>query len=94
MVARTGALALTVPRRLAHRAWVLAVAVVLASTTCVMVDNVVVGQVNVALMALCLVDLRRRDTTRLARWMPRGVLVGLAAAIKAYASSASLCTSR
>jgi alpha-1,2-mannosyltransferase len=82
MVTLTGALALTLPRSLAHRAWVLTAAVVLASTTCVMVDNVVFGQVNVALMALCLVDLRRRDDTRLARWVPRGVLVGLAAAIK------------
>src|SRR5262249_24860432 len=40
------------------------------------------GQINILLMLLVIADLTRRDGTTLGRRVPRGVLIGLAAAIK------------
>jgi hypothetical protein len=72
------AFAHSIPADLPHRAWAIAGLMLAAGTTCIMIDNVRHGQVNLLLMGLCLGDLHRRDR----RWLPRGVLVGLAAAIK------------
>jgi len=67
-----------VPRSTPRRALVVAAAVAVASTTSVLRTNLDYGQVNLALMALCFADLRRADSSRL----PRGLLVGFAAALK------------
>ncbi len=41
------------------------------------------GQVNAVVVTLCLVDLAGRSSgARLPRWLPRGALIGLAAAVK------------
>jgi len=61
---------------------VLTGAVLAASTTDLLGDHVRVGQIDVLLMGLCLADLTRRDDSRFGRACPRGVLVGLATAIK------------
>jgi len=45
-------------------------------------QHIVFGQINLFLMALVLADLLRRDDTRFARFFPRGIFVGIAAAIK------------
>lgn len=66
------------PRSVPRRNLVLAGAVAAAATTRVVVTHIGFGQVNLLLMALCLIDLRRRDDARL----PRGALVGVATAIK------------
>lgn len=65
-----------------RRGWLLAVALSVALATSVMNREVEYGQINVLLMGLCLLDLFRRSDTRTGRWLPRGVLVGLAAAVK------------
>jgi alpha-1,2-mannosyltransferase len=44
-------------------------------------DGIRFGQVNAFIVLLCLLDLRR-PRPRLVRWIPRGVLVGLATAVK------------
>jgi alpha-1,2-mannosyltransferase len=64
------------------RCWVVPAAIVLAGTTRVLMTNIGYGQINLLLMALCLADLARREETRFGRLLPRGALVGLAAAIK------------
>ena len=61
---------------------VLTGAVVAASTTDLLGDHLRVGQIDVLLMGLCLLDVTRSDRSRLGRACPRGVLVGLATAIK------------
>ncbi len=54
----------------------------LAALTTMLVAGLGFGQINVLLMGLCLADLYRSDTSLLGRYLPRGVLVGVAAAIK------------
>lgn len=71
-------LARCIPSGVRHRPFVIAAALAAAGTTSVLIDNVREGQVNVLLMGLCLADLHRRDRSGL----PRGVLVGVAAATK------------
>jgi len=60
----------------------LAVAVVVAGNTDLLSDHLQVGQINVLLMGLCLWDLTRADRSTLGRRCPRGVFIGVAAAIK------------
>jgi alpha-1,2-mannosyltransferase len=71
-----------VPADQRHRRLVIAAVICLGATSCIVVQNVQQGHVNVLLMGLCLGDLFRRDDTVFGRTVPRGVLVGIAAAIK------------
>jgi alpha-1,2-mannosyltransferase len=87
MLVLAWALARFIPATTPRRTLVLVAALGAASTTCVVVANIVYGQINILLMGLCLADLfrsdtGRSDTGRFGRAVPRGVLVGLAAAIK------------
>jgi alpha-1,2-mannosyltransferase len=62
----------------ARRAALVGVLLVAFGVTTPVVDHVGFGQVNVALMALCLADLLGVRP----RWLPAGVLIGLATAVK------------
>lgn len=53
-----------------------------ASCSIVMASHIIFGQINVFLMALVLIDLGRKSESRILRFIPRGVLVGIAAAVK------------
>lgn len=59
-----------------------AAALLAAGSTTVIGQHLDFGQINVLLMGLVLADLYRRDDSWLGRALPRGVLVGVAAAIK------------
>ncbi|GAA2967981.1 glycosyltransferase 87 family protein [Glutamicibacter sp. 287] len=54
----------------------------LASCSIVMASHIIFGQINVFLMALVLIDVGRNSENRILRFIPRGVLVGVAAAVK------------
>lgn len=71
-----------VPTEVRSRSVVVAVSFTAAATTCVMSENIKQGQINIVLMGLVLADLFRRDDTLFGRVLPRGVLVGVATAIK------------
>ncbi|EFV14281.1 glycosyltransferase family 87 protein [Segniliparus rugosus] len=62
--------------------WILAGLVLLLTASNLVPYHLVRGQINLLLMGMCLVDVARRDDTRLGRWLPRGTLIGIAAAIK------------
>ena len=66
----------------ARRSIALTGAVLAASTTDLLGDHLRVGQIDVLLMGLCLLDLTRSDRSAFGRRCPRGVLVGVATAIK------------
>ena len=55
---------------------------VAAAATCIGLSNLGDGQIDILLMALCLGDLLRRGDTWVGRLVPRGVLIGVATAIK------------
>ncbi|EFV14282.1 glycosyltransferase 87 family protein [Segniliparus rugosus] len=61
---------------------VLAGLVLALSLSDVVNQHLAYGQINLLLMGMCLVDVARRDDTRLGRWLPRGTLIGIAAAVK------------
>ena len=82
MVVLGAVLARFVPATTRRRPAVVALVIGVAATTCIVRQNVDQGQINVLLMGLCLGDLFRRDRTGPAGWLPRGVLVGVATAIK------------
>jgi hypothetical protein len=71
-----------VPAGLRFRESAIAAAIVVASFDCIVTHNIRQGQVNIFLMGLVLADLFRRDDTIFGRVVPRGVLVGVATAIK------------
>ncbi|MGO2031789.1 MAG: glycosyltransferase 87 family protein [Glutamicibacter ardleyensis] len=54
----------------------------IASCSIVMASHIIFGQINVFLMALVLIDIGRNSENRILRFIPRGVLVGIAAAVK------------
>lgn len=60
----------------------LVAAVVVARFTVVLYHHLSFGQVNLLLMALCVADVFRDPGSRLGRVVPRGVLIGVAGAIK------------
>lgn len=62
--------------------WLLPVLAVAASLTSVVAHHLIFGQINVFLMALVLWDLTRSRHPVVDRFLPRGALVGVAAAIK------------
>jgi hypothetical protein len=70
------------PESWRYRPGVVAGVLAAASTTWIVEHNVVEGQINIFLMALCLADASGRDHRLLGRRIPSGVLVGVAAAIK------------
>ncbi len=70
------------PAHLDRRSLSAAALTAAAATTCVIVSNLHNGQIDIPLMGLCLGDLLRRRNSALGRALPRGVLVGLAAAVK------------
>ncbi len=82
MVALGAVLAYFVPATVRRRPAVVALVIGLAATTVVVAQNVDQGQINLLLMALCLGDLFRREQSGAFAWLPRGVLVGIATAIK------------
>lgn len=65
-----------------HRSWKTLIALGLSSFTIIIASHVIFGQINVFLMALCLADCVRRPDGWLAKYVPAGILIGLAAAIK------------
>ncbi|MDQ1131250.1 glycosyltransferase 87 family protein [Microbacterium sp. SORGH_AS_0888] len=58
------------------------VSLAVSGASIVVASHIIFGQINVPLMALCLVDVLRREGGGRARWLPSGALVGVAAAIK------------
>jgi hypothetical protein len=71
-----------VPLQTRRRPLVLAGAVVLSAFTGIVNEHVAFGQIGIALMTLVVVDLVRPTGGLVARVAPRGVLVGIATAIK------------
>lgn len=71
-----------VPRTVPYRPAVIAAAIVAASLLTIVTKHIREGQINIFLMGLVLADLFRRDDTTWSRVLPRGALVGVAAAIK------------
>jgi hypothetical protein len=82
MLALGAVLARFVPAATPRRPAVVGLVIGLAATTCVVAQNVAQGQINLALMGLCLGDLFRGERTGPLAWLPRGALVGVATAIK------------
>lgn len=82
LVVLAWALSRFVPADVPRRPLVLAGLVLAASVSNVMVTQISFGQVNVLLMGLVLADLFRADDTVAGRVLPRGLLVGLATAVK------------
>lgn len=80
MIALGAVLARFVPAAMRRRPAVVALVVGLAATTDVVAQNVDQGQVNLLLMGLVLGDLFRDERAGPLAWLPRGALVGLAAA--------------
>ncbi|MGL6234357.1 MAG: glycosyltransferase 87 family protein [Segniliparus sp.] len=61
---------------------ILACLVLLLAASNLVPYHLVRGQINLLLMGMCLLDVARRDDTWLGRWLPRGTLIGVAAAVK------------
>jgi alpha-1,2-mannosyltransferase len=70
------------PPSLTRRLWIWLGLVVLASCTTIIAQHLVWGQINLLLAGLCLADFVRNTNGRWARYVPRGVLIGVAAGIK------------
>jgi alpha-1,2-mannosyltransferase len=82
MLALLAVIAMVVPSQVRHR-WIVVFGVASVACATIMVyAHFFFGQINLLLMLLVIADLTRRDDTTLGRRMPRGVLIGLAAAIK------------
>lgn len=60
----------------------LILALITARVSIILYHHVLFGQINLVLMALCIADIFREPRSRLGRWLPRGVLIGIAGAIK------------
>lgn len=70
------------PAGLRHRTVIGGAVFVALSFTQIVTQHLHFGQINLMLLGLCLADLVRSDTSRVGRLLPRGVLVGLATAVK------------
>jgi len=82
MLALFAVIAMVTPSDIRHR-WVVVFGIVsLACATIMVYAHFFFGQINILLMLLVIADLTRRDDTAIGRRVPRGVLIGLAAAIK------------
>lgn len=82
VLALLAVLAMVTPADAKYRALAVFVAGAVSATTIVAVAHFEFGQINLLLMFLVVADLCRRDDTAIARWLPRGILIGIAAAIK------------
>ena len=82
MLALLAVISMVVPVQARHR-WIVVFGVAsVASATIMVYAHFFFGQINIFLMLLVIADLTRRDDTNFGGRMPRGVLIGLAAAIK------------
>ena len=82
MLALLAVIAMVVPSQLRHR-WIVVFGVASVACATIMVyAHFFFGQINILLMLLVIADLARRDDTAFGRRVPRGLLIGLAAAIK------------
>jgi alpha-1,2-mannosyltransferase len=82
MLALLTVIAMVTPSDLRYR-WIVVFGVTaVAGTTIMVYAHFFFGQINLLLMLLVIADLTRRDDTVLGHRLPRGVLIGLAAAIK------------
>ena len=82
MLALLAVIAMVVPGQARHR-WIVVFGVASVACATIMVyAHFFFGQINIFLMLLVIADLTRRDNTNFGRRVPRGVLIGLAAAIK------------
>lgn len=82
MLASLAVIAMVVPSDVRHR-WIVVFGIAsIACATIMVYAHFFFGQINILLMLLVIADLTRRDDTAFARRVPRGVLIGLAAAIK------------
>lgn len=70
------------PTGLRFRELIGAAVFVALSLTQVVTQHLHFGQINLMLLGLCVADLVRSDSSRCGRVLPRGVLVGVATAIK------------
>ncbi len=82
ILALLAVLAMVAPADAKYRALAVFVGGAASAMTIVAVAHFEFGQINLLLMLLVVADLCRRDDTATARWLPRGVLIGMAAAIK------------
>ncbi|MBV9515022.1 MAG: DUF2029 domain-containing protein [Mycobacteriaceae bacterium] len=82
MLALLAVIAMVVPQQVRYR-WIVVFGVASVACATIMVyAHFFFGQINIFLMLLVVADLTRRDDTTLGRRVPRGLLIGLAAAIK------------
>jgi alpha-1,2-mannosyltransferase len=82
ILALLAVIAMVVPVQARHR-WIVVFGVAsVACATIMIYAHFFFGQINIFLMLLVIADLTRRDDTTFGRRVPRGVLIGLAAAIK------------
>jgi hypothetical protein len=82
MLALFAVVAMVTPSDVRYR-WVVVFGITgVASATIMIYAHFFFGQINLLLMFLVIADLARRDDTVLGRRLPRGVLIGIAAAIK------------
>ncbi|HUL97844.1 MAG TPA: glycosyltransferase family 87 protein, partial [Mycobacterium sp.] len=82
MLALVTVIAMVTPPEVRHR-WVVVFGIASVACATIMVyAHFFFGQINILLMLLVVADLTRRDDTATGRRVPRGVLIGLAAAIK------------
>lgn len=82
MLALLAVLAMVTPADVRHRAIAVFIAGAASAGTIMATAHFEFGQINLFLMLLVIADLCRRDDTAIARWVPRGILIGIAAAIK------------
>ena len=82
MLALLAVLAMVTPANVSHRALAVFAAGAASTATIVATAHFEFGQINLFLMLLVIADLCRRDDTAIGRWLPRGILIGIAAAIK------------
>jgi hypothetical protein len=82
MLALFGVVAMVTPSDIRYRWFVVFGITGVASATIMIYAHFFFGQINLLLMFLVIADLVRRDDTVLGRRLPRGVLIGIAAAIK------------
>ncbi len=85
MLALLAVFAMVAPADIGHRAIAVFVAGAVSTATIMATAHLEFGQINLFLMLLVIADLCRRPPgkdTGVAGWLPRGVLIGVAAAIK------------
>lgn len=70
------------PHALRYRSSVVVGTLIAAALSTVVMHHIIFGQINLLLMLLVLVDTLRGPGSRLGRYVPPGLLVGIAAAVK------------